>query len=116
MCLNRLDSIGIAGFSHNFGCLEGKRPPVSQVFEAFGNIKLDSWAISFILLAQGIPIFWKIPTKRQRLTKELNRSVEEIAEKLLAETRKEKLGQTTQEDKSLIGLLSMCHESIPEIR
>jgi hypothetical protein len=32
-----LDTIGIAGFSHDFGSLDGKRASVTEVFDAFGN-------------------------------------------------------------------------------
>ena len=36
-----LDSIGIAGFGHDFGALEGKKSTVEQVFDAFGTLKPD---------------------------------------------------------------------------
>lgn len=63
--------------------------------------------MTVLLLADTFPILWKLPMKRQQLTRELNRNIEEIAGKLLAETRKEKLGQSGgREDKSIIGLLS----------
>ena len=110
---DRLDSIGIAGFSHNFGCLEGENPPVAQVFEEFATMKPTFITISIVLLAQLFPILWSIPTKRRRLTQAFNRSVEEIAKKLLEETRKEKAGLSGKEEKSLIGLLSMLVLSPP---
>ena len=34
-----LDSIGIAGFGHDFGALEGRKSTVEEVFDAFVDVK-----------------------------------------------------------------------------
>ncbi|KAG1742265.1 cytochrome P450 [Suillus paluster] len=88
---NCLDTIGIAGFSHDFGSLDGKHATVTEVFDTFGN---DSQASAvnkvFILLAEVFPTIVKIPTKRTILTKKLGVTMSEISNKLLIRSRQEK--------------------------
>ncbi|KAH7925025.1 cytochrome P450 [Leucogyrophana mollusca] len=103
-----LDTIGITGFSHNFGALDGKRSTVADVFESFGNATPSPLAIAFFLLAPFFPWLVKLPTARIRLAHKLKASMGEISQELLARTRQEKEGNAEgeQEDKSIIGLLS----------
>ncbi|KAG1766145.1 cytochrome P450 [Suillus occidentalis] len=103
-----LDTIGIAGFSHDFGSLHGERASVTEVFDTFGNNQQAS-AVNqvFILLASAFPIITKIPTRRSNLTKKLSVTMGEISEDLLTRSRREKdvnVGEG-DEEKSIIGLL-----------
>ncbi|OBZ66782.1 GDP-L-fucose synthase [Grifola frondosa] len=99
-----LDSIGIAGFSHDFGSLDGKESAVATVFDAFGTLKPSVLTVLILLFAHTFPILFKIPTPHRRLQTQLNSSMEEIVDELLENTRKESTETKTAEN-SIIGLL-----------
>ncbi|KAG1904515.1 cytochrome P450 [Suillus fuscotomentosus] len=103
-----LDTVGIAGFSHDFGSLDGKPASVTEVFDTFGSNQQAS-AVNevFILLASVFPIILNIPTNRQKLFKKLAVTVEQISNELLIRSRREKdvnINERGQEN-SIIGLL-----------
>ncbi|OBZ71957.1 Secologanin synthase [Grifola frondosa] len=102
--VNRLDSIGIAGFSHDFGSLDGKKSAVATVFETFGTLKPSVLTKFILLFSQTFPILFRIPTPLSRLERQLNSSTQGIADELLENTRKESYGTNTAE-KSIIGVL-----------
>ncbi|KAG2364261.1 cytochrome P450 [Suillus spraguei] len=87
---NCLDTIGIAGFSHDFGSLNGKRASVTEVFDTFGSNQQAS-AIN----------------KRTNLSKKLSVTMGEICNDLLIRSRQEKDVDMSGKDekKSIIGLL-----------
>ncbi|KAG1842982.1 cytochrome P450 [Suillus subalutaceus] len=103
-----LDTIGIAGFSHDFGSLDGKRASVTDVFDTFGaNQRASAVNRIFILLASAFPIIIKMPTKRTNLFKKLSVTMGEISNDLLIQSRREKDVNMSErdEEKSIIGLL-----------
>jgi hypothetical protein len=107
-----LDTVGIAGFSHDFGSLDGKRVSVTEVFDAFGSNKPSAANEIFILLASVFPIILKIPTERRNLFKKLSITMGQISNELLIRSRREKdvnIGERGQEN-SIIGLLSTLSE------
>lgn len=105
---NSLDSVGIAGFSHDFHALEGKNPPVVDVFESFSD-EDTSWLSRFVfLMGPVLPILQNLPTKQNKTLKRLRTTMGEIADELLARNREEKDGKSIVEEKSIIGLLSEC--------
>jgi len=109
-----LDSIGIAGFSHNFGSLEGKRSVVTETFDAFADLKPSVFEKIVLLLAFVFPVLTRIPFTRQRLNVRFNKNLGEIAEQVLSNSRREKQGNadvTKSEDKSIIGLLLKAENS-----
>ncbi|RDX44734.1 cytochrome P450 [Lentinus brumalis] len=108
-----LDSIGIAGFSHDFGSLEGKRAAVAEVFDAMGRLKPSPITAIVILFGNALPILWRLPTETRKLQTKLNRAMEEIAVPLLENTRKEMrgLGEKGKEEKSIIGLLIKAEDT-----
>ncbi|KIJ12890.1 hypothetical protein PAXINDRAFT_14252 [Paxillus involutus ATCC 200175] len=112
-----LDSIGIAGFSHDFGSLDGKKTSVTEVFDAFGH---SSSAINVVLLllSQAFPFITRIPTSRSKLIRRLNATIGEISAVLLDRTRKEKeLGIADEKgDHSIIGLLIKGESKDAELR
>lgn len=103
-----LDSVGVAGFSHDFGSLEGKYSAVAEVFDAMGRLKPSPVTALVILFGNTFPFLWRLPTETRRLQRKLNQSMEEIAVPLLESTRREMrgLGEKGKEEKSIIGLLS----------
>ncbi|KIJ59409.1 hypothetical protein HYDPIDRAFT_140642 [Hydnomerulius pinastri MD-312] len=112
-----LDTIGIAGFSHDFGSLDGKPTSVTEIFDSFGKSKRSALNTSIFLLAQSIPILAKTPTSRSKLVKKLNKSVGEITDVLLARTRKEKEAGVIgdKDEKSIIGLLIKAESEDAEL-
>ncbi|KAI0706876.1 cytochrome P450 [Cerioporus squamosus] len=102
-----LDSIGIAGFSHDFGSLKGKHSAVAEVFDAMGRLKPSPITAIVMLFGIAFPFLWRLPTEVRKLERKLDRAIEEIAVPLLENTRKEMrgLGENGKEEKSIIGLL-----------
>ncbi|KAG1814956.1 cytochrome P450 [Suillus variegatus] len=102
-----LDTVGIAGFSHDFGSLDGQRASVTEVFDTFGSNKPSAANEIFVLLASVFPIILKIPTERRNLLKKLSITMGQISNELLIRSRREKdvnIGERGQEN-SVIGLL-----------
>ena len=58
-----LDTIGIAGFSHNFGALEGKHSSVAEAFDSFGSAPPRGLSIILPVLGPVLPILMKIDRK-----------------------------------------------------
>ncbi|KAG1882703.1 cytochrome P450 [Suillus subluteus] len=114
-----LDTIGIAGFSHDFGSLDGKRASVTKVFDTFGNNQQASTVNKVLrLLASPFPIITKMPTKRSNLMKKLSETMEEISNDLLVRSRREKDVNMSgrDEEKSIIGLLIKSEGQDAELR
>ena len=104
----RLDTIGIAGFSHDFGTLQGNNSAIAEVFESFGILKQTFFQIVLFILSAVFPILILTPSPRRNLVQKFSSNAEDISRQLLETTRKEKDGaDEDQRDHSLIGLLSM---------
>ncbi len=104
-----LDSIGIAGFSHDFGSLKGKHSEMTDVFDAFGTLKSSTLADVMFLLAPLMPILRNVPSERMLLSQKPHRTMTGIGDVLLRHTRDEK--EVTGDYKyspgqSIIGALS----------
>ncbi|KAI1792527.1 cytochrome P450 [Ganoderma leucocontextum] len=108
-----LDSIGIAGFSHDFGALDGKYSAVAEVFDAMGHVKPGIITAMALFFGNIFPFLWRLPTETRRLQLKLNQCMEEIAVPLLESTRREMkgLGEAGKEEKSIIGLLIKAEDA-----
>jgi hypothetical protein len=105
----RLDTIGLAGFSHDFWALAGK-PSVIEVFDTFvTSPRTSALNICLFFLAQTFPFLVWLPAPCWKLLQKLNVAIEESLNELLARTQKElAMGAVGgKEEKSIIGLLSM---------
>ncbi|KAF8883120.1 cytochrome P450 [Infundibulicybe gibba] len=113
-----LDSVGIAGFGHDFGSLDGKRSSVADVFASFGTAKTSPFSHLVFLLSPVLPMLVKLPTSRNQILKRLRVTMGEIADELLERTRKEKEGQAagSAEEKSIIGLLIKAESSTTQLQ
>ncbi|KAF8838204.1 cytochrome P450 [Paxillus ammoniavirescens] len=102
-----LDTVGIAGFSHDFGSLDGKTTPVTDVFNSFGASQESALAAFLFLLSWTFPVLTKPPTSRTKLVQKLNQEMGEISNVLLTRTREEREARVMgdKEEKSIIGLL-----------
>jgi hypothetical protein len=102
-----LDSVGIAGFSHDFKYLEGQQSPVTEAFEAL-QVDDMGWSTKLLfILSFTFPFLLSVPTPRMRTFWKLRSSLNVIAERMLANTRREKEDGEEFSDKSVIGLLRM---------
>ena len=105
--MNRVSlySIGIAGFGHEFGGLDGKRSDIEEAFDSFGTAPPINMIIS--LLGAVIPLLQKIPTHRRRLSQKLHTTMEQVSDEILQRSRIEKgLGvDCTNTSRSVIGSL-----------
>ena len=112
-----LDSVGIAGFSHIFGSLEGKHSEVAELFDSFSTLRPHS-ALTLVLplLAPVLPMLSQIPTRRSALIKKLHESMEKVAAVLLKRSRSEKAEIRQEAGMSIIGALSEWFTGCPKLQ
>ncbi|KAG6811698.1 hypothetical protein H0H92_006205 [Tricholoma furcatifolium] len=101
-----LDSIGIAGFGHDFGCLDGNVPIFARIYGSLnssaGKADMKSFLIS--LLAPIMPFLLRMSTTKNQVWTELRTALAKIADDLLERTQKDR-ESGLMEEKSIIGLL-----------
>ncbi|KAJ6562392.1 cytochrome P450 [Mycena capillaripes] len=112
-----LDSIGIAGFSHDFRSLDGEYSAVAAAFDALNFEGQGIFSNLVFLLGTQLPFLAKLPSKRNRIQNNLRRSMTAIADELLEKTRREKKNHVSDEtsDRSVIGLLLKAEEEDSEL-
>ncbi|KAJ7580751.1 cytochrome P450 [Mycena floridula] len=103
-----LDSIGMGGFSHNFGTVEGKEPLISTAFDTFGKSIGDSPSISpfSFLVGAFLPILMKLPIGNAKLVMQLKANLTTVGSDLIERVQKEQQLEGTDKarnDKSIIG-------------
>ncbi len=87
-----LDSIGLAGFGHDFHALDGERSEVQKVFDSFASAPAGGRLNAlFPILATMLPsyLFTKLPTERLRLFMRLSARMREVSEELLRGSKSE---------------------------
>jgi hypothetical protein len=99
----RLDTIGIAGFSHDFRTLYGEPAETKIAFDSLADITLTIVDRLKLMLSEALPIVASIPTNRSSLAERIGDSLKDVATKLLADS--EEVGDQKSEDKSIIGIL-----------
>ncbi|KAJ7128475.1 cytochrome P450 [Mycena epipterygia] len=95
-----LDTIGLAGFSHDFGALSGRTSAVATVFDSIGS-KPSFADTALLLLSLLTPIFDNIPTGRRSMLDQMTKTMRGLANTFLSMT-----GTGDSTDKSVIGLLA----------
>jgi hypothetical protein len=97
----RLDTIGLAGFSHDFGALDSKPSAVATAFADFAGAGMGL-GDAFVFFAQFLfPEINSLPTPRQRAINNLHRASGELAKEITAKAEKEEKGE-----RSVMGLMS----------
>ena len=108
MFFPRLDSLGIGGFSHDFGSLKGNTSPVMAAFDSLGTVKASFFIMFTLLFGLIFPKLasW-LPTDRKKTLQSVVKSSEETATKLLLdEATKQNAGSNADEDhNSMLGVL-----------
>lgn len=102
--LFRLDTIGMAGFSHDFESLKGKSPPVVSALASFGGVQSSSPSVLIFFSARMFPPIFRIPTQRLRTIQRIVSSIGNVTTGLIESARDEK-GADASADKSIIGTL-----------
>lgn len=100
-----LDSIGIAGFSHDFGTLYGNHLTIAEIIDAFSIVRPSFFAMICFLLEPIFPALRRVPTARGKLVQSLNESMADISHEMMERARKASDGNAKPEDNSVIGLL-----------
>ncbi|KAI6030993.1 cytochrome P450 [Pisolithus marmoratus] len=86
-----LDTIGMAGFSHEFGSLDGKPATIQKVFSAFDTSAKQSFIdVAVVLFAEVFPVFSYIPVSCVQSLTDMQETLSGVAKKLLARMEKEK--------------------------
>jgi hypothetical protein len=99
--IHRLDSIGRAGFSYDFGSLSGKSSEIATAFEILANVNVG--IVDGLIFALQPTFAWvsKFPTRRQRGIHRLKAAAKEIAKEVMRRTKEEE-----KDERSIMGLLS----------
>jgi hypothetical protein len=100
-----MDSIGLAGFSHNFEALDGKHPPVVTALDSFGDVKQSIPTMLMLFLGQLFPsLLIKFPTERLKTIKNISSTIGSLVGGIIDSARVDKEADVWS-DKSIIGTL-----------
>ncbi|KAM6495404.1 Cytochrome P450 [Amanita muscaria] len=97
-----LDSMGIAGFGHDFRSLDGHESPVSEALDAV--LKNNSFR-ALLLLGVFFPQVFKLPLKQTKMLRRMQKAFSDIAKVLLENFQQEKESSHVGKDRSILGLL-----------
>jgi cytochrome P450 len=100
-----LDSIGAAGFAHEFGATTGKTSRVGKAVGAFTDMEMSVPALLITLLQPVIPFITAIPTERTRGSTEIKDAMGTLAAGILQETKNAEAEGDKADEKSVLGLL-----------
>jgi hypothetical protein len=102
----RLDSIGLAGFSHDFGALKGQSSRVGELLESTSRSPVSFIEKAVILFQPSLPFLTAVPTMRAQMRREFKGACGKLARGLLVQTAQNEGSAADQ--KSILGLLSWC--------
>ncbi|KIO07172.1 hypothetical protein M404DRAFT_998564 [Pisolithus tinctorius Marx 270] len=110
-----LDTIGLAGFSHDFGSLDGKTTRVVEVFDTFAGSTMN---FPLILLAQVFHLLLYVPTARGDLFGDMSQTLADISRKFLERSKEEKEAGIVdgKDDKSIIGVLLKAKDAGADVQ
>ncbi|KLO10267.1 cytochrome P450 [Schizopora paradoxa] len=113
-----LDSIGLAGFGHDFHALDGERSEVQKVFDSFAlapAVGKFNGVITFIVTFLPGGLFMRLPLKRVKLFTRLAARIREVSEELWRKSKVEG-GNDEKENKvrSAIGTLLKAESASTE--
>ncbi|KAJ7600568.1 cytochrome P450 [Mycena floridula] len=104
-----LDSVGIGGFSHDFGTLDGKESLIASALESFGKKAGDAPLVGqfMFVFAPVIPLLLKLPIGQTKKVRELKDNLSLVGQDLLQRMKREKSLDSSNYDteKSVIGVL-----------
>ncbi|KAI6136084.1 cytochrome P450 [Pisolithus sp. B1] len=110
-----LDTIGLAGFAHDFGSLDGKSSRVVQIFDTFAASTPN---FHHQLLAQVFPLLLYVPLARVELFNDMNQTLADVSKKFLERSKEEKEAGVIdgKDDKSIIGVLIKAKDAGTDVQ
>jgi hypothetical protein len=100
-----LDTMGLAGFSHDFGSLSGRKSDVSIAFDAIFAAQPGVADAVVFFLQIVFPLASNLHTRRQRAVDTLHEACGKLAKQVIEKARVEEKGE-----RSIMGLMGMsCH-------
>ncbi|KAM6495420.1 cytochrome P450 [Amanita muscaria] len=97
-----LDSIGIAGFGHDFRSLDGQKSPISEASDAL--LEDNSFRV-FLLFGVFFPQVFQLPLKQTKMIRRMQKAFFDTANVLLENFPQEKETLDFEKDRSILGLL-----------
>lgn len=110
-----LDTIGLAGFSHDFCSLDGKSSRVAEIFDTFATLSLN---FPLFLFTQVFPMLLHVPTAAGDLFGDMNHTLTGVSKKFLERSKEEKEAGIIdgKDDKSIIGVLVKAKDAGADIQ
>jgi hypothetical protein len=102
-----LDTVGLAGFSHDFGALAGEVSPVWKAFDDMSNYKMGIGDAIVLILWPVTTFIRHLPTPRQKAINDLREACTVLAKALLDNTDVEE-----KHERSIMGLLGVLTSSL----
>jgi hypothetical protein len=99
----RLDTIGLAGFSHDFGALDSKPSAVATAFADFADAGMGLGDAVVFFVQFLFPQIISLPTPRQRAINNLHEASGQIAKEMI---RKVQMDEREKGERSVMGLMS----------
>ncbi|TRM56549.1 cytochrome P450 [Schizophyllum amplum] len=109
-----LDSIGIAGFGHDFGTIAGQPSPIIDSFEGFGKLGSSIVGTLIFILTPFLPFLDYVPTASKKLTDRVRAILTVIADEMLEQSRLGTEGLLAQ--KSIIGQIIKAEKDTSDLR
>ncbi|KIL67292.1 hypothetical protein M378DRAFT_9529 [Amanita muscaria Koide BX008] len=98
----KLESIGIAGFGHDFRSLDGQKSPISEASDAL--LEDNSFRV-FLLFGVFFPQVFQLPLKQTKMIRRMQKAFFDTANVLLENFPQEKETLDFEKDRSILGLL-----------
>jgi hypothetical protein len=99
----RLDTIGLAGFSHDFGALDSKPSAVATAFADFADAGMGLGDAVVFFVQFLFPQIISLPTPRQRAINNLHEASGQIAKEMI---KKVQMDEREKGERSVMGLMS----------
>jgi hypothetical protein len=103
--IHRLDSMGNAGFSYDFGATNGHMSGVGDAFNKFLDLGITLSTLFVLLLQPVFPFVTLLPTERRRRSVGVKEQCGIVAKRLLKETKEAEAKGNKADEKSVLGLL-----------
>ncbi|KAJ7598451.1 cytochrome P450 [Mycena floridula] len=100
-------AIGMGGFSHDFGTLDGKQPLIATAMDSLGKgANRPALTPMTIIMGHLAPVLLKLPIGRAKVINRLKASLTTVGTELVDRVRKEQnMEEKESSDKSVIGAL-----------
>jgi hypothetical protein len=99
----RLDTIGLAGFGHDFGALDGRSSAVATAFEDFARHPIGIRNVVMVALQSVFVRLGNLPTEHWRAVEDMRTACSVLARDLLERDR-----EIEKDAKSIMGFMREC--------